>query len=264
MADIDFFATHGTFDSKNQFSMTDDSTVGDGDHVKTEIARFKTKPGFETIVIKSVNLNTSLRSCSIAKQHLNVFSTFGFHPAYLDECKNNYNNFMFESMCNIMKMTIINNADKIVAIGECGLDFTCLKFPRIFQTKIFEMQISIAIELRKPIYLFEKNAFNEMIAIIKKYDVPGLWKCNKVIYCPNASLEQINQYLHHGFLIKITTVICGEQNNESSNIVKNIPLSKIVTATNSPFYSPNPQHGRNIPGNLSYLVSKSISNCINY
>lgn len=255
MADIDFFATHNTFDSKNQFNVSYECVLGNGDYINTEITRFKTKPGFEMTVLKSVNLTTSLRSCSIARQHENTFSTIGFHPAYLDECKNNYNNFMFDCMRNIMITMIINNTDKIIAIGECGLDFTCLKFSKMFQIKILEMQISVAIETRKPLYLFENNAFDEMIFILEKYDVAGLWKCEKVIYCPKASLEQINRYLHYGFFIKVTTIIYNEKNNESSNIIKNIPLRRIVTATNSPFDSPS-KHSRNIPINLSYVISK--------
>lgn len=259
MTDVSFFATHSTFNSNNTFEGSHVPELSDGDHVNAEIQRFKTKHGFSALILKGVDFMTSLRSCSLASQYLNVYSTFGLSPLHLDECRNNRNNFMLNNMCIMMKEIIRNNSEKIVAIGECGLDFSCTRFSRELQIEILRMQILIAMELQKPIYLFENYAFDEMMTILNELDPKGFWKLEKVIYCPKASFAQIKKYLDLGFYIQVTTMICNEKNFESSNIVKQIPLNKIVTGTNSPFDSPNPQYNRNIPGNLSFVINKLAS-----
>ena len=125
-----------------------------------------------------------------------------------------------------------NITENIIAIGECGLDYNRMFSSKAIQIKVFRHQIELAKKYNKPLYLHERDAFDDFYSIIsKENNIKG------IIHCFTGNLEQMNKYLNLGFYIGITGIICNK-NTELVNAVKYLPLDKLIIETDSPFMTP--------------------------
>ena len=167
----------------------------------------------------------------------NVFLSVGFHPSCAKDVTDD--DFLFlEEMISL---------DKVVAIGEIGLDYHYGKTDREEQIRIFERQLEIAVKYNLPVVIHTRDAFYDTYNILKKYDVRG------VIHCFSGSLEVAKEYLSLGFYLGIGGVVTFK-NSKLKDIVKEIGLDKIVLETDSPYLSPF-RGEKNEPCNVKYIAS---------
>ena len=245
MADINCYCTNQLFG---------DQYILNEEIIKREILRFKTKKGFKIIIATSVDFISSVKSNKISMQYENMYCTMGFNPNYLTELTNGSEN----DLLFIMDNYLMHFPNKIIAVGECGLDFEKMKYPRDLQIFVLKKQIEIAIKHNKPLYLYERNAFESIKSILEEYDVQGLWKINKIINSFNGTKDEAKQYLANGFYFGINGLICDNNNNSILiDALKEIPLEKIMIGSSAPFIIPNNyQQKINIPSNISYVITK--------
>lgn len=128
------------------------------------------------------------------------------------------------------------NDEKIVAIGEIGLDYHYGKENKEAQISLFEEQLKLAEKYNKPVIIHSRDATLDTIETIKKYKVRG------VIHSFSGSLETANIYLKLGFLLSVNGVITFKNCN-LKDVIKEIPLEKIVLETDSPYLTPVPFRG---------------------
>lgn len=128
------------------------------------------------------------------------------------------------------------NDEKIVAIGEIGLDYHYGKENKEAQISLFEEQLKLAEKYNKPVIIHSRDATLDTIETIKKYKVRG------VIHSFSGSLETANIYLKLGFLLGVNGVITFKNCN-LKDVIKEIPLEKIVLETDSPYLTPVPFRG---------------------
>ena len=179
------------------------------------------------------------------KRH-EVFGTAGIHPHNADQAKQ-------EDFQKIEKILSENN--KIVAVGECGLDYDRMFSTKENQVRCLEKHIVLAEKLDKPLFLHERSAADDFIKRFKKH--PDICK-KSVVHCFTGDKATLDRYLSMGFSIGITGWICDERRGkELREAVRLIPLDRILVETDAPYLTPKNVSGldrTNVPQNIKYVV----------
>ncbi len=184
---------------------------------------------------------------TFVKTH-NVYGTAGIHPHNADSAKQ-------EDFNIIEEMILANN--KIVAIGECGLDYDRMFSTKENQIRCLEKHIILASKYNKPLFLHERSASSDFIRRFKKHqDI-----CQKsVVHCFTGDKETLDKYLSMGFSIGITGWICDDRRaKELREAVHIIPLDRILVETDAPYLVPRNVEGlnrTNVPQNIVYVVKE--------
>jgi len=144
---------------------------------------------------------------------------------------------------------------KVVAIGEIGLDYYIENYSKDEQIKIFKDQLDLAFELKLPVILHIRNAFEDVMSILDKYD----WHKNKgVIHCYLSSYKKVKSIIDKGFLISFTGIVTYDEGIQKA--VKATPIEKIMIETDCPFLAPEPYRGeRNESSYVKYVAEKIAS-----
>ncbi len=178
-------------------------------------------------VMKYISASDSLKSCyemlDLAKRYEDIYITLGIHPE-------NYNDDVRE----LEKILLSNKENKkLVAIGEIGLDYYYGKENKQKQLEIFDYQLSLAEKYDLPVVIHSREATLDTINTLKNHKVRG------VIHCFSGSLETANEYIKMGMYIGVGGVMTFK-NSKIDEIIKDIPLERIVLETDSPFLTPEP------------------------
>ncbi|MFA5714510.1 MAG: TatD family hydrolase [Candidatus Paceibacterota bacterium] len=208
------------------------------------------------------NFQSSNKAFEIAENNPNIFASVGLHPLNIDSefLKNKgyskeaegflENDFDYEKYKELAK------SEKVVAIGECGLDYwyrpkgTGKK--ELFkqeQKKIFEKQLDLAQELSLPVIIHCRSAFDDLFEILSKRKVEG------VLHCFTGNKVEAERFLSLGLYIGINGIIFKMDLREA---IKGIPLEKILIETDCPYLSPPGFEERNNPFALKYIVEEVV------
>ena len=172
----------------------------------------------------------------------NMYGAIGIHPEKVDSYQ--------EEDINFIKENLVNN--KIIAIGEIGLDYHYTKENKEEQKKLLEDQLLLAQEYNIPVIIHSREATKDTINTLKKYKIKG------VIHSFSGSLETAQIYIKMGFLLGINGVITFK-NSKLKEVIKEIPLENLVLETDSPYLTPEPFRGtRNEPARV-LEIAKFIS-----
>lgn len=165
----------------------------------------------------------------IASKHSDVYACIGVHPYYAD--------VLDDSLLKRMKELALG--DKVVGIGEFGLDFHVDTPTRDVQKIAFEKQIRLAYEAKLPMCLHIRDAHGEALDILKKNI--KFTKYGVIIHCFSGSREMAVEYVRLGFYISFSGSITYKKSN--SEIVKAVPKDRILFETDAPYLSPQPLRG---------------------
>ncbi len=184
---------------------------------------------------------------AFVKTH-NAFGTAGIHPHNADSAKQKD----FESI-----EKIITENPKIVAVGECGLDFDRMFSTKENQIRCLEKHIVLAERLDKPLFLHERMASDEFIRRFRRH--PDICK-KSVVHCFTGNKEILDQYLSMGFSIGITGWICDDRRaKELREAVRLIPADRILIETDAPYLTPKNVKGLsriNVPQNIMHVAGE--------
>ena len=177
-----------------------------------------------------------------------AYGTVGIHPHNADSTRD-------KDYLEIENIAKTNN--KIVAIGECGLDFDRMFSTKENQIKCFEKQIEIAETLNMPLFLHERNAVEDFIKVLSHHREI----CKKsIVHCFTGNTETLKKYLSMGCYIGITGWICDSRRaKDLRQAVRYIPLDRIMIETDSPFLTPKNIQGlnkTNYPQNVKYVAKE--------
>lgn len=165
----------------------------------------------------------------------NVFLSVGFHPSCSSVVGDSDFAFLEECLSN----------DRVVAIGEIGLDYHYGKGDRDLQIALFRRQLDLAVKYNKPVVIHTRDAFFDTYSILREYDLKG------VIHCFSGSVEVARKYLSLGYYLGIGGVVTFKNSN-LKDVLKEIGLDRVVFETDSPYLSP--YRGKvNEPCNVSYI-----------
>lgn len=212
---------------------------------REEIIKLTYEDGITNIICAGYNIDSSKKAIKIAKENSYIYAIVGISPNDITKKEN-----IEQEMHEIEKM--LNNS-KVVAIGEIGLDYYWNKENKELQKEYFIKQIDIANKYQLPIVIHSRDAFLDTIETLKN-NTPVK---KGVFHCVQLNQELIKQALKLDFYVSFAGPITFKNTKNAEEIIKNIPLDKILIETDSPYLSPEPNRGkRNDSRNVKYVANK--------
>jgi len=169
----------------------------------------------------------------LAERHENMYAAIGIHP---HDAKN-------VTAGTITELKKLAQNEKVVAIGETGLDFHYDFSPRQDQRRAFAQQLKIATELGLPVIIHCREAFDETMEILERF---GRGVKSAVFHCFSGSADQAKIVLDHGFYISFTGVVTFKNAEGVREAAKIVPLAKLMLETDCPYMSPEPMRRQKI------------------
>jgi TatD DNase family protein len=176
----------------------------------------------------------------------NMYAALGIHPHHAKDV----------SAEDISFLKSVAGGEKIVAIGETGLDFHYTFSEAEIQKEVFKAQLAIAAELALPVVIHSRNAFDDTMQILDDFE--GKLK-GVVIHCYSGTADQAKLILQRGFYISFTGIITFTKKvNETIDAAKLVPLDKMMVETDCPYISPEPVRNKRPcePAFMAHTVRK--------
>lgn len=212
------FDTHAHYDDK-QFN--DD---------REELLHSMADNGVGTIVNVSASYNSCKRIADMVQDYPFMYAAVGVHP-------DNVGDLDDESFA---RMKELFTRDKVVAVGEIGLDYYWDNESHDLQKKWFIRQLELARQLNLPVLIHSREAAGDTIEIMKKY-AQGL---KGIIHCYSYSKEMAKEYVKMGFYIGVGGVVTFKNARKLKETVEELPLTSIVLETDCPYLAPEPYRGK--------------------
>jgi len=212
----------------------------DGD--RDEILRQMKDNGVGCIINVGADLASSKKSVEIASKYDFIYSSVGVHPHDAGKmCEN-----------DISELESLLSNEKVVALGEIGLDYYYENFDRESQKKWFERQLELAVSKAMPVIIHDRDAHGDCLAIVRKFkNIKG------VFHCYSGSVEMAQELLNMGLYISFTGVVTYKNAGKVCEVVKYVPDDRILIETDCPYLSPVPHRGeRNSSLYLKYTAQK--------
>jgi TatD DNase family protein len=200
--------------------------------------------GVGTIVVTGTSVEESRRAAALAEAH-GLYATAGVHPHHAREC----------DAGTVPALREIAAHARVVAMGECGLDFNRNYSPHPDQEKWFVAQVELAAELGKPLFLHSRDAHPRFAEILRHHRVG-----KAVAHCFTGEAAELRAYLDLGLYIGITGWICDERRGTRLvGLVKEIPADQLLLETDAPYLTPRdlypqPKARRNEPAFLPHIA----------
>ena len=197
--------------------------------------------GVGTIVDASATVNSWERVLELTQKYPFVYGMIGVHPDEVGDLNED----------NFARMEQLLQKEKIVAVGEIGLDYYWDKESRDLQEAWFVSQLELARKWNLPVNIHSREAAADTMQIMKEHarGIPA------IIHCYSYSKEMAEEYVRMGYLIGVGGVVTFKNAKRLKEIVKEIPLSHIVLETDCPYLAPEPNRGkRNSSLNLPYVA----------
>ncbi len=178
----------------------------------------------------------------------NVYGTAGIHPHNADRAGQEDFRLIEE---------ILTKNQRMVAVGECGLDYDRMFSTKENQIRCLEKHIVLAEKLNKPLFLHERSAAEDFVKRFKRH--PDV--CTRsVVHCFTGDIRTLDRYLSMGFSIGVTGWICDDRRGkELREAVRIIPLDRILVETDAPYLTPKNVEGldrTNVPQNITYVAGE--------
>lgn len=225
------FESHAHYDSE-QF-----------DEDRDELLKSMPENGVGTIVNSGANWDSVTEVVELAQKYPYVYAAVGMHPDEVGDL--NEERFAYlKSQCQ---------KDKVIAVGEIGLDYYWDNESHDVQKKWFIKQLELARELDLPVIIHSRDAAADTLEIMKEH-AKGL---RGVIHCFSYSLELAREYVKMGFHIGIGGVVTFKNGKKLKEIAQEIPLDRILLETDCPYLAPVPFRGkRNSSIYISYIAEE--------
>lgn len=225
------FDTHAHYDDE-QF-----------DEDREELLLSMQEGGVGTIVNAGSDVSSWEDIRNLTSRYPFVYGAVGVHPDDVGELNEE----------NFNRLRAILQEEKIIALGEIGLDYYWDKESHEEQKEWFIRQLELAKELEMPVIIHSREAAADTLETMKKY----AGKLQGVIHCFSYSAELAREYVKMGFFIGIGGVVTFQNAKKLKEVVKEIPLEALVLETDCPYLAPVPNRGkRNSSLNLTYVAEQ--------
>ena len=171
----------------------------------------------------------------LINQHENVYGAIGIHPEYAERNEDDF----LKKLPDIFKQN-----SKLLAVGEIGLDYSDKNISAERQQDLFYKQIQIAHKIHKPIIVHTRDAEEDTLKILKKAHDSKELENSGIIHCFSGSLELAQNALKMGLYISVSGIVTFKSAHHLRDIVKEIPLNRLLVETDCPWLAPEPFRGR--------------------
>lgn len=212
------------------------------DEDRDELLRSMKEQGVERIVEVGAGVQSTRDAICLAEKYDFVYAVVGVHPgevAHLSEADMDW-------------LAGLTEHERVVAVGEIGLDYHYDEPSKELQKKWFIRQLQVAAQTDMPVIIHSREAAKDTFDIMTEYCA---WENGGVIHCFSYSPEVAEQYLKKGFFVGIGGVVTFKNSKKLKEVVEMAPLEQIVLETDAPYLTPEPHRGkRNDSSYLPYVV----------
>lgn len=193
------------------------------------------------IINCGTDISTSRFSIDLAQKYPYVYAAVGYHPESVDDST------VFERN----ELAKLAKNKKVVAIGEIGLDYYWDTAFKEQQIEFFEQQLLLAKALGKPVIVHDREAHFDTLSLLKKHKPKG------VLHCFSGSAEMAKEILNLGMYIGVGGVVTFKNSKKIIEVVREIPLDRILLETDAPYLAPEPHRGKlNNSAYIKYVAEK--------
>jgi len=214
------------------------------DHDREEVILRALKQGIEYIITVGIGKAECEIALELAKTHPFIYAALGVHPHNAKDMDSEVYEYI----------ALNSRSEKVVAIGEIGLDFYRTLSPKEDQIECFRKFLQLAKEIKKPVIIHDRNAHKEILTILEEENA---WEIGGVIHCFSGDKEMAKKCIDYGFYISIPGTVTFKNANALRDVVKWLPIDRILLETDSPFLAPYPFRGkRNEPSYVRYVADR--------
>ena len=234
---MEFFDTHSHYNDEKF------------DEDREEIIKSTYESGVTRFVCAGYNIESSQKAIEMSQKYEFIYSILGISPNDIPQSEQE----LWKDIAEITKIVKENKTNKIVAIGEIGLDYYWNKENKELQKEAFIKQIDLANEMDMPIVIHSRDASIDTIDIIREH----LVRKAGIFHCCQFNQEMIRQALELGYYISFAGPVTFKNSKNALDVVKMIPLNRILIETDSPYLAPEPNRGkRNDSRNVKFIAQK--------
>lgn len=202
------------------------------------------KNNIEIVLNPGVNITSSKNAVELSKKYTCIYAAVGFHPHEVENL-------------NEEKLDVIEELsaeDKVIAIGEIGLDYYYDNSPREIQRKWFREQIRLAKKVKLPYIVHDRDAHEDTLRIMQEEAYDGM---TGILHCFSGSVELANEFIKLGFYISLAGPVTFKNAKTPKRVAKEISLEHLLIETDSPYLAPVPNRGkRNEPSLVRYTLEE--------
>lgn len=196
-----------------------------------------------------INVGASFAGCeqsvALADSHEKIYAAVGIHPEDVEE--------LTEARMAWLKKTASEN-EKVLAIGEIGLDYHYPEPAKEIQQLWFRRQLRLAADIKKPVIIHSREACQDTLACMRAEHAEQI---GGVIHCYSYSKEAAQEFLKMGFYFGFGGVVTFKNAKKAVEAVEAIPIEKLLLETDCPYMAPEPNRGkRNYSGYLPYVAER--------
>ena len=224
---------------------------GSFDEDRSAVLKRAAAAGITRLIVTGTSVTESAKALEIAQVEATCYATAGIHPHHASE---------FDSR-SLPALRQLAESPRVVAIGECGLDYFRNFSPRAKQLMAFAAQLDLASECRMPVFLHQRDAHDDFIGMLaeRRGALTG-----GVAHCFTGNREQLAECLELGLYIGITGWVCDTRRGaELREAVPEIPIDRLLLETDAPYLlphniDPKPRSRRNEPSFLVYVLETAF------
>ena len=194
--------------------------------------------GVHRMITVGCDRTTSQQAIDIAAQYDDVWATVGLHP--------------HEARLGVQSIIDLIDAPRVVAIGECGLDYFYDHSPRDEQQRAFVEQIRLAHERRLPLVIHTRDAWDDTFAILDTEGTPE----RTIFHCFTGGPAEVEQCLDRGAYVSFSGIITFKNADDLRDAARRCPLDRMLIETDAPYLAPIPHRGRaNQPAFVTHVAA---------
>lgn len=196
--------------------------------------------GVKKIIVVGMDEITNQKAIELSLKFECIKPSLGIHPCY-------HQNQDLDKL----KQQLTNN--KVIAIGETGLDLHHKKDDLSIQKYFFNEQIKLSLQYNLPLIIHARESFEEVYKMLQFYK----GKVKGVFHCLVSDVQEVQKALQLGFYIGIGGIVTYEQSTQAHEIAKMVPLNRLLLETDAPYLTPYPfKNQRNEPSNIKIIAEK--------
>jgi TatD DNase family protein len=201
--------------------------------------------GLVGVIECGTTVRESKRAAALAESAPYLYAAAGIHPHESNRARGDY----------IIQIEALARKDKVIAIGEIGLDYYYDFSPKETQRRVFENQLELAEKLKLPVAIHMREATQDMLSILREHK-----GARGVVHCFSGSAETAEIITGMGLYISFTGSVTFKNARKVVEAAAKVPLERLMAETDCPYLSPEPVRGtRNNPVNVKFVLQKLAS-----
>jgi TatD DNase family protein len=199
--------------------------------------------GVTRIITIGTSVEDGRAAVALCQGRENLRCVVGIHPNYTQEA----------TLGDVPGLREVQADPSVVALGEMGLDYFHRFADRDHQARMFEAQLALAAELGRPVVIHSREAIADTLAILRT--APGV---RAVFHCFTGTAAEAEQILAAGYWISFTGPVTYKKNDDLREVVRRVPMDRLMVETDAPYLSPEPKRGQKVnePALVMYTAAK--------